>query len=72
MRGTCSWVGFNLSLYTLSNTLPDIVDYHDPTMLIVGSRGLGQLKGYVHVNFFLNILTLDIQHSTWINFALSH
>ncbi|KAF7291589.1 Usp domain-containing protein [Mycena chlorophos] len=25
--------------------LLDIVDYHEPTMLIVGSRGLGQLKG---------------------------
>jgi hypothetical protein len=24
----------------------DIVDYNEPTMLIVGSRGLGQLKGY--------------------------
>jgi hypothetical protein len=23
----------------------DIVDYHEPQMLIVGSRGLGQLKG---------------------------
>ena len=27
----------------------DIVDYNEPTMLIVGSRGLGQLKGYVVV-----------------------
>ncbi|KAJ7644084.1 hypothetical protein FB45DRAFT_736059 [Roridomyces roridus] len=25
--------------------LLDVVDYHEPTMLIVGSRGLGQLKG---------------------------
>lgn len=25
--------------------LLDIVDYYEPTMLIVGSRGLGQLKG---------------------------
>ena len=26
----------------------DIVDYYEPTMLIVGSRGLGRLKGYAH------------------------
>ena len=26
--------------------LPDIVDYVEPVMLIVGSRGLGNLKGY--------------------------
>ncbi|KAF7299087.1 Usp domain-containing protein [Mycena indigotica] len=25
--------------------LLDVVDYHEPTMLIVGSRGMGQLKG---------------------------
>ena len=26
---------------------PDVVDYVEPTMLIVGSRGLGQLNGQV-------------------------
>ena len=25
----------------------DIVDHYEPVMLIVGSRGLGNLKGYV-------------------------
>jgi len=29
--------------------LLDIVDYNEPTMLIVGSRGLGQLRGYVRL-----------------------
>ena len=28
----------------------DIVDYIEPTMLIVGSRGLGNLKGYVKMS----------------------
>ena len=27
----------------------DIVDYIEPTMLIVGSRGLGNLKGYIRL-----------------------
>ena len=27
------------------NCLLDIVDYYEPVMLIVGSRGLGNLKG---------------------------
>jgi hypothetical protein len=27
--------------------LLDIVDYNEPTMLIVGSRGIGQIKGCV-------------------------
>jgi hypothetical protein len=51
MRDTCSWAGFNLSLWrsTFSNASPDVVDYYEPAMLIVGSRGLGKLKGYVHV-----------------------
>lgn len=31
----------------------DIVDYVEPTMLIVGSRGLGNLKGYVVVYLYL-------------------
>jgi hypothetical protein len=25
--------------------LPDLIDYLEPTMVIVGSRGLGKLKG---------------------------
>lgn len=35
----------------------DIVDYVEPTMLIVGSRGLGNLKGYVRPS--TSLCTLD-------------
>lgn len=31
--------------------LADIVDYVEPLMLIVGSRGVSQLKGYAHPSF---------------------
>jgi hypothetical protein len=34
----------------------DIVDYYDPVMLIVGSRGLGQLKGYALTTILLFFL----------------
>ena len=31
--------------------LADVVDYVEPLMLIVGSRGVSQLKGYAHPIF---------------------
>lgn len=31
----------------LNSVHPDIVDYYEPMMLIVGSRGIGQMKGCV-------------------------
>ena len=32
-------------IYVCLNSVADIADYYEPTMLIVGSRGLGQLSG---------------------------
>ena len=49
MPDTCSWVKllFRLptSVFNVSLSPIDIVDYMNPQMLIVGSRGLGQLNG---------------------------
>jgi hypothetical protein len=33
-------------------TFSDLIDYLEPTMVIVGSRGLGKLKGCVAASFF--------------------
>ncbi|KAJ6508873.1 hypothetical protein C8R45DRAFT_1169862 [Mycena sanguinolenta] len=39
------WCSLASCTELLTHTRTDIVDYHEPQMLIVGSRGLGQLKG---------------------------
>ena len=48
----CCWVRLLKRTVALYHSLAyvaflDIVDYYEPVMLIVGSRGLGNLKGYV-------------------------
>jgi hypothetical protein len=37
-------------------TFSDLIDYLEPTMVIVGSRGLGKLKGCVPASYFCGVL----------------
>ena len=45
IRSACTHLGNFPFQRNLCVNLADIVDHNEPTMLIVGSRGLGQLNG---------------------------
>jgi hypothetical protein len=69
MPDICFWVGLAFAIshscfYRIADLhiskQIDIVDYNEPTMLIVGSRGMSQLKGCV---FVLCALVVHFSHS---------
>lgn len=49
-----------VALYFTHSDRSDIVDHFSPTMLIVGSRGLGEIKGYVSFasEFWLTLMKM--------------
>lgn len=56
-------------------SLSDIVDYFEPIMLIVGSRGLSHLKGLVCAFLYIASVLIAVpydQHFARFNIALSH
>jgi hypothetical protein len=55
MRDTCSSVSPVLYLSKLHSYLVDVIDLIQPIMVIVGSRGVGQLKGYATSSLHSNI-----------------
>ena|ERR1700685_714372 len=69
MPDICFWVSLNFVMslsyvnmvtdYICGNQI-DIVDYNEPTMLIVGSRGVSQLKGYVRSSMTVYVVAYRV------------
>jgi hypothetical protein len=69
MRDTGSSVSTVLCLSELHSYFVDVIDLIQPIMVIVGSRGVGKLKGYATSLIAVKYLT-HVQYLTWFNSPL--
>jgi hypothetical protein len=69
MRDTGSLVSTVLCLSKLHLYLVDVIDLSQPIMVIVGSRGVGKLKGYATSLIAVKYLT-HIQYLAWFDIPL--